>query len=397
MNDTTRTPDETDPGGRRRPGPRRPRRSRRAAGRARTAGRSGDGTTAEPATARARRQGWRRRPASGRPAAARVRREGTAARSRPRVAGRRSRAPSRRRPAARPSRGRRDRARHAADRGAVGRGSAEPGQREVRAQSSTAGLARAARQASGTPATHRATPASPRPRPTPRPPAPAVPGSGQRQRGADRTTGRPRHGRAPDAGPAAAAPPPWNRVPGHGAAPVLVENRPAEPASRKRRPTAFLEPPRATAAERRGRADPAPRRRHPRRPRPARHGQAALQVRRLDPWSVLKLALVLGVALFFVWLVAVGVLYGVLDGMGVWSGSTAPTRTWCPARRQRQSAHQRRPRLRHRGGRRRGEHRAVRGGRRRWGRSSTTSRPTSPAASRSRCPSGTDRPGLSGL
>jgi hypothetical protein len=46
--------------------------------------------------------------------------------------------------------------------------------------------------------------------------------------------------------------------------------------------------------------------------------QAALQLKRLDPWSVLKLSLVLAVVLFFVWLVAVGVLYGVLDGMGVW-------------------------------------------------------------------------------
>ena len=46
--------------------------------------------------------------------------------------------------------------------------------------------------------------------------------------------------------------------------------------------------------------------------------QAALQLKRLDPWSVLKLALVLAVVLFFIWLVAVGVLYGVLDGMGVW-------------------------------------------------------------------------------
>ncbi|MCP2262132.1 Transmembrane protein of unknown function (DUF3566) [Streptoalloteichus tenebrarius] len=46
--------------------------------------------------------------------------------------------------------------------------------------------------------------------------------------------------------------------------------------------------------------------------------RASLQVKRIDPWSVLKLALVLSVALFFVWLVAVGVLYGVLDGMGVW-------------------------------------------------------------------------------
>jgi hypothetical protein len=38
----------------------------------------------------------------------------------------------------------------------------------------------------------------------------------------------------------------------------------------------------------------------------------------VDPWSVLKLALVLSVAVFFCWMVTVGVLYGVLGGMGVW-------------------------------------------------------------------------------
>ncbi len=46
--------------------------------------------------------------------------------------------------------------------------------------------------------------------------------------------------------------------------------------------------------------------------------RASLQVKRVDPWSVLKLALVLSIALFFVWMIAVAVLYGVLDGMGVW-------------------------------------------------------------------------------
>lgn len=46
--------------------------------------------------------------------------------------------------------------------------------------------------------------------------------------------------------------------------------------------------------------------------------RASLQIKRVDPWSVLKLAFVLSVALFFVWLVAIGVLYGVLGGMGVW-------------------------------------------------------------------------------
>ncbi|GAA2990440.1 Transmembrane protein of unknown function (DUF3566) [Actinokineospora diospyrosa] len=46
--------------------------------------------------------------------------------------------------------------------------------------------------------------------------------------------------------------------------------------------------------------------------------RANLQIKRFDPWSVLKLSLVLGVSLFFVWLVAVGALYAALDGMGVW-------------------------------------------------------------------------------
>ena len=46
--------------------------------------------------------------------------------------------------------------------------------------------------------------------------------------------------------------------------------------------------------------------------------RASLQVKQIDPWSVLKLSLVLSFALFLVWMVAVGVLYLVLDGMGVW-------------------------------------------------------------------------------
>jgi Transmembrane domain of unknown function (DUF3566) len=46
--------------------------------------------------------------------------------------------------------------------------------------------------------------------------------------------------------------------------------------------------------------------------------KASLQLRRFDPWSVFKLILVLSVAMFLIWLVAVGVLYGILNGMGVW-------------------------------------------------------------------------------
>ena len=44
-----------------------------------------------------------------------------------------------------------------------------------------------------------------------------------------------------------------------------------------------------------------------------------MQIRRFDPWSVLKVSLVLSVASFFVWMIAVAFLYLVLGGMGVWS------------------------------------------------------------------------------
>jgi hypothetical protein len=47
--------------------------------------------------------------------------------------------------------------------------------------------------------------------------------------------------------------------------------------------------------------------------------RASMQIRRIDPWSTLKVALVLSVALFFVWMIAVAFLYLVLGGMGVWS------------------------------------------------------------------------------
>ncbi len=45
--------------------------------------------------------------------------------------------------------------------------------------------------------------------------------------------------------------------------------------------------------------------------------RAHLQLKHIDVWSVLKLSCVLSFALFFVWLVIVGVLYGVLDGIGL--------------------------------------------------------------------------------
>jgi hypothetical protein len=62
----------------------------------------------------------------------------------------------------------------------------------------------------------------------------------------------------------------------------------------------------AAGAPDRGRAS------RPRGPRRAR-----LQLRHINPWTVLKFSCVLSIALFFVWLIVIGVLFGVLDGAGV--------------------------------------------------------------------------------
>jgi hypothetical protein len=46
--------------------------------------------------------------------------------------------------------------------------------------------------------------------------------------------------------------------------------------------------------------------------------RAAVQLRRIDPWSTFKVSAVLAIALFLIWMIAIGVLYVILDGMGVW-------------------------------------------------------------------------------
>jgi hypothetical protein len=45
--------------------------------------------------------------------------------------------------------------------------------------------------------------------------------------------------------------------------------------------------------------------------------RARLQLRHIDTWSALKISLVVSIALFFVWMIAVAVLYGVLGALGV--------------------------------------------------------------------------------
>lgn len=47
--------------------------------------------------------------------------------------------------------------------------------------------------------------------------------------------------------------------------------------------------------------------------------RASMQIRRIDPWSTLKVSLLLSVALFFVWMITVAFLYLLLGGMGVWA------------------------------------------------------------------------------
>ncbi len=53
--------------------------------------------------------------------------------------------------------------------------------------------------------------------------------------------------------------------------------------------------------------------------RPRDPVRASMQIRRIDPWSALKVSLLLNGALFFVWMIAVAFLYLVLGAMGVWS------------------------------------------------------------------------------
>ena len=55
----------------------------------------------------------------------------------------------------------------------------------------------------------------------------------------------------------------------------------------------------------------------PRRARARGPRRAQLQLRHFNPWTVLKFSCVLAIALFFVWLIVVGVLYGILDATGV--------------------------------------------------------------------------------
>jgi hypothetical protein len=133
---------------------------------------------------------------------------------------------------------------------------------------------------------------------------------------------------APQTADAEAAPASWPDAPARPEPPA----RPAEPPPRPAEPPARMEPLRSElpdlstrpvrpkTVERQGTdADASPRRRLQVGSRPSGPVRASMQVRRVDPWSVLKVSLVLSVVLFFVWMIAVAFLYLVLGAMGVWS------------------------------------------------------------------------------
>ena len=54
---------------------------------------------------------------------------------------------------------------------------------------------------------------------------------------------------------------------------------------------------------------------------------ASLQLKRVDPWTVLKISLIVAIVMFFVWMIAIGVLYLSLGSMDVWTKLNSVYRT----------------------------------------------------------------------
>jgi hypothetical protein len=109
-------------------------------------------------------------------------------------------------------------------------------------------------------------------------------------------------------------------------APAPAPAQPAKPAKPAAKPAQAAQPAStedAYGSELPDLSEPAQRRTPARRP-PLTAGprgpvRASMQIRRIDPWSALKVSLLLSTALFFVWMIAVAVLYVLLGAMGVWS------------------------------------------------------------------------------
>lgn len=57
------------------------------------------------------------------------------------------------------------------------------------------------------------------------------------------------------------------------------------------------------------------------RQRPIR--QASVELRRIDPWAMLKVSLIVSIVMFFVWMLIVAVLYISFGTLGVWDNVNA--------------------------------------------------------------------------
>jgi len=153
-----------------------------------------------------------------------------------------------------------------------------------------------------------------------RPPAPSRPGEAApaaHSPGVDERIRRFVSGTAAPAAPPAPAP-------AQQAPPKPPAKAPAKPAVKAAAPAAKpAQQDDAYASELPDLSEPAQRRNPARRPQvaagPRGPLRASMQIRRIDPWSALKVSLLLSTALFFVWMIAVAVLYVALGAMGVWS------------------------------------------------------------------------------
>lgn len=119
----------------------------------------------------------------------------------------------------------------------------------------------------------------------------------------DRQSERARDGGPPTAAmaPPYAPPAPTTAPPAESPAPSTAPPTP-QAAKQTRKPTRPARPSPAAASKPRGQA-----------PRKAR-----LRIVRLDPWSVMKMAFALSVALAIVTVIAVAIVWAVLDAAGVW-------------------------------------------------------------------------------
>ncbi|MGV0625145.1 DUF3566 domain-containing protein [Mycolicibacter minnesotensis] len=159
-------------------------------------------------------------------------------------------------------------------------------------------------------------------------PAPHSPGVDERLRRFVSGTAAPAATPSPGGPAPAKAPAPHAKVPPQPAkaaaapakAPTAPAKAPAQPAKATAKPAQSDD---AYASELPDLSEPGQRRSSARRPQvaagPRGPVRASMQIRRIDPWSTLKVSLLLSTALFFVWMIAVAVLYVALGAMGVWS------------------------------------------------------------------------------